>query len=166
MVGYRGLRLAGGKDQDAQLGPGMENVANAAPPPGRASCALPGSAERDDYSELRPGSPVHRSDFCVRLVVLALTIPLFALAAFTGLVDGLVRRDLRRFGAGRESSYLYHKARGTIIPLAIFPWTFYLALPISISPMLDICGSHQAVSLGISQIDRHASNQENSQESD
>ncbi|WP_416383712.1 TIGR03747 family integrating conjugative element membrane protein [Pseudomonas guariconensis] len=104
--------------------------------------------------------------FCVRLVVLALTIPLFALAAFTGLVDGLVRRDLRRFGSGRESSYLYHKARGTIIPLAIFPWTFYLALPISISPMLDICGSHQAVSLGISQIDRHASNQENSQESD
>lgn len=74
--------------------------------------------------------------FCVRLVVLALTIPLFAMAAFTGLVDGLVRRDLRKFGAGRESSYLYHKARGTIIPLAIFPWTFYLALPISISPML------------------------------
>ncbi len=58
------------------------------------------------------------------------------MAAFTGLVDGLARRDLRRFGVGRESSYLYRKARGTIIPLAIFPWTFYLALPISISAML------------------------------
>ncbi|MGA4817172.1 DUF4400 domain-containing protein [Pseudomonas aeruginosa] len=32
-------------------------------------------------------------------------------------VDGLVRRDLRRFGAGRESSYLYYKAHGSIIPL-------------------------------------------------
>lgn len=59
--------------------------------------------------------------FCVRLVVLLMTIPLFAMAALTGLVDGLVRRDLRKFGAGRESSYLYHKARGTIMPLAIFP---------------------------------------------
>ncbi|MEN1792781.1 TIGR03747 family integrating conjugative element membrane protein, partial [Pseudomonas aeruginosa] len=47
--------------------------------------------------------------FVVRLVILVMTIPLFLMAAFTGLVDGLVRRDLRKFGAGRESSYLYHK---------------------------------------------------------
>ena len=52
--------------------------------------------------------------FVVRLVILVMTIPLFLMAAFTGLVDGLVRRDLRKFGAGRESSYLYHKARGSI----------------------------------------------------
>ncbi len=58
--------------------------------------------------------------FCVRLVVLLMTIPLFAMAALTGLVDGLVRRHLRKFGTGRESSYLYHKARATIMPLAIF----------------------------------------------
>lgn len=74
--------------------------------------------------------------FCVRMVILTLTIPLFLLAAFTGAVDGLVRRDLRKFGSGRESSYLYHKARGTILPLAIFPWTAYLAIPVSISPLL------------------------------
>lgn len=86
--------------------------------------------------------------FCVRLVVLTMTVPLFAMAAFTGLVDGLVRRDLRKFGAGRESSYLYHKARSTIIPLAIFPWTLYLALPVSISPMLLLLPC--AVLLGVS----------------
>lgn len=86
--------------------------------------------------------------FCVRLVVLTMTVPLFAMAAFTGLVDGLVRRDLRKFGAGRESSYLYHKARATIIPLAIFPWTLYLALPVSISPMLLLLPC--AVLLGVS----------------
>jgi len=74
--------------------------------------------------------------FCVRLVILTLTIPLFLLAAFTGVVDGLVRRDLRKFGAGRESSYLHHKARGTILPLTIVPWTLYLAVPVSISPLL------------------------------
>ena len=35
--------------------------------------------------------------FVVRLIILTLALPLFALAAFTGLVDGLVRRDLRKF---------------------------------------------------------------------
>lgn len=89
--------------------------------------------------------------FCVRLVVLLMTIPLFAMAALTGLVDGLVRRDLRKFGAGRESSYLYHKARATIMPLAIFPWTLYLALPISISPMLVLlpCAALLGMSVSI-----------------
>lgn len=86
--------------------------------------------------------------FCVRMVILALTIPLFALAAFTGLVDGLVRRDLRKFGSGRESSYLYHKARGTIIPLTIVLWTVYLAIPISISPLLILLPC--ALLLGVS----------------
>ncbi|TVT81958.1 TIGR03747 family integrating conjugative element membrane protein [Pseudomonas sp. H3(2019)] len=86
--------------------------------------------------------------FCVRMVILTLTIPLFLLAAFTGLVDGLVRRDLRKFGSGRESSYLYHKARGTILPLTIVPWTVYLAIPISISPLLILLPC--ALLLGVS----------------
>lgn len=80
-------------------------------------------------------------NFCVRMVILTMTIPLFMLAAFTGLVDGLVQRDLRKFGSGRESSYLYHKARGTIIPLVIVPWTVYLATPFSISPLLILLPS-------------------------
>lgn len=86
--------------------------------------------------------------FCVRVVILTMTIPLFLLAGFTGLVDGLVRRDLRKFGSGRESSYLYHKARGTIIPLMIVPWTVYLAMPVSVSPLLILLPS--AVLLGMS----------------
>ncbi|WP_139272455.1 DUF4400 domain-containing protein, partial [Pseudomonas aeruginosa] len=28
------------------------------------------------------------------------------------------------------------KARGSIIPLAVVPWTLYLAIPISINPLL------------------------------
>lgn len=89
--------------------------------------------------------------FCVRMVILTLTIPLFAMAAFTGLVDGLVRRDLRKFGSGRESSYLYHKARATIVPLTIVPWTVYLAIPISISPLLILlpCAALLGVSVCI-----------------
>ncbi|AZF53199.1 putative membrane protein [Pseudomonas sp. R4-34-07] len=69
--------------------------------------------------------------FLLRLLVLAMTLPLFALAAFTGLVDGLVRRDLRRFCAKRESAFLYHRVRAAILPLAVLPWMTYLALPVS-----------------------------------
>lgn len=86
--------------------------------------------------------------FCVRMVILTLTVPLFLLAAFTGAVDGLVRRDLRKFGSGRESSYLYHKARGTMVPLAIVPWTLYLAIPVSVSPLLILLPC--ALLLGVS----------------
>src|SRR3546814_10688164 len=69
--------------------------------------------------------------FLVRLLVLCLTLPLFLMAAFVGLVDGLVRRDIRRFGAGRESGFIYHRARASLIPLAVLPWVTYLALPVS-----------------------------------
>jgi integrating conjugative element membrane protein (TIGR03747 family) len=50
-------------------------------------------------------------------------------------VDGLMRRDLRKFGAGRESSFVYHRAKRAVIPLLIVPWIIYLSLPFSISPM-------------------------------
>lgn len=73
--------------------------------------------------------------FLLRLLVLGLTLPLFALAALAGVVDGLVRRDLRRFSAGRESGFLYHRARATILPLAVLPWVTYLAFPVSAHPL-------------------------------
>lgn len=74
--------------------------------------------------------------FMLRLLVLTLTLPLFALAALVGLVDGLVRRDLRRFSAGRESGFIYHRARATIVPLVVLPWVIYLALPVTVPPLL------------------------------
>lgn len=74
--------------------------------------------------------------FLVRLLVLIMVLPLFITAAFTGFVDGLVRRDIRRFGAGRESGFLHHRAKATMMPLAVFPWVIYLALPVSVNPLL------------------------------
>lgn len=73
--------------------------------------------------------------FVVRLTILVLAIPLFLLAMFTGFVDGLMRRDLRKFGAGRESSFVYHRAKRAVIPLLIVPWVIYLSLPVSLNPM-------------------------------
>lgn len=74
--------------------------------------------------------------FLVRLLVLCLSLPLFATAAFVGLVDGLVRRDIRRFEAGRESGFIYHRAKACLMPLAVLPWVTYLALPVSVTPIL------------------------------
>ncbi|WP_434694940.1 TIGR03747 family integrating conjugative element membrane protein [Pseudomonas sp. Z1-14] len=73
--------------------------------------------------------------FTVRLAILILATPLFLLAMFTGFIDGLIRRDLRKFGAGRESSFVYHRAKRTLIPLLIMPWIIYLLLPITFNPM-------------------------------
>jgi len=79
--------------------------------------------------------------FLVRLLVLVLTLPLILTAAFVGLIDGLVRRDVRRFGAGRESGFIYHRAKASLMPLAVLPWVTYLALPISVHPLLILLPS-------------------------
>ena len=84
--------------------------------------------------------------FFVRLLVLGLTLPLFLMTAFVGFVDGLVRRDIRRFGAGRESGFIYHRAKASLMPLAVLPWVTYLVLPINVHPLLILLPS--AVLLG------------------
>lgn len=85
--------------------------------------------------------------FLVRLLVLVLTLPLFLLAAFVGLIDGMVRRDIRRMGAGRESGFIYHRAKASLMPLAVLPWIIYLAMPFSVSPLWMLLPS--AILLGV-----------------
>jgi len=72
--------------------------------------------------------------FLVRLSILLLSVPLFVLSILYGLSHGLMRRDLRRFGAGRESSFIYHRAKKLIIPLLVLPWIIYLSAPVTIYP--------------------------------
>lgn len=72
--------------------------------------------------------------FAVRVAILTLATPVFGLFALVALVDGLVRRDLRRWGGGRESSFVYHYAKKTAIPLVIITWVLYLSLPFSLHP--------------------------------
>lgn len=72
--------------------------------------------------------------FAVRLAILTLATPVFGLFAGVALVDGLVRRDLRRWGGGRESSFVYHYAKKAAFPLVVIAWVLYLALPFSLHP--------------------------------
>jgi len=72
--------------------------------------------------------------FAVRLAILTLAMPVFVLFSLVALVDGLVQRDLRRWGGGRESSFVYHWAKRSAMPLLVLSWVIYLALPVSLHP--------------------------------
>jgi integrating conjugative element membrane protein (TIGR03747 family) len=76
--------------------------------------------------------------FAVRLAVLVLSLPVFVLFGLVGLADGLVERDLRKWGGGRESSYVFHLAKGYLAPAIFLAWAIYLSLPVSVEPALII----------------------------
>jgi len=72
--------------------------------------------------------------FAVRVAILILAMPAFVLLGLVGLTDGLVQRDLRRWGGGRESAFVYHWAKLTLMPSLVLPWIIYLAMPFSVHP--------------------------------
>ncbi|EGI5705416.1 TIGR03747 family integrating conjugative element membrane protein [Salmonella enterica subsp. enterica serovar Chester] len=72
--------------------------------------------------------------FVVRVSILFLSVPLFVMAAVVAMVEGLSLRDLRRYGAGYESSFLYHHARGLIKPSLVCPVMAYLSWPVAVYP--------------------------------
>ena len=69
--------------------------------------------------------------FSVGLAVLALPMPVFVMFSLVAIVDGLVKRHLRRWGGGRESSFVYHWAKHSALPLLVLTWVVYLALPLA-----------------------------------
>lgn len=68
--------------------------------------------------------------FMQRLVLLAAMLPLLCLCAITGLTEGMVRRDLRRFGSGLESVFLHSYVIRSGSSVASTLWVFYLAQPL------------------------------------
>lgn len=72
--------------------------------------------------------------FGIRLAVAVLTMPIFILFGIAALIDGLVYRELRRYGGANESSFIYHKVKPWIKPAFITTWFIYLGAPFSIHP--------------------------------
>lgn len=72
--------------------------------------------------------------FLLRLAILLQALPLFALIIVVGLIDGLVRRDLRRFGAGHESGFVYHHARRMIGSSLAATGLVWLTVPVFLEP--------------------------------
>lgn len=72
--------------------------------------------------------------FFTRIAIILFSLPAFILSGIYGAADGLIERDLRRWGGGRESSNVYNIARKSIFPVFIFACVLYLSLPISVHP--------------------------------
>uniref|UniRef100_UPI000C0472EA TIGR03747 family integrating conjugative element membrane protein n=1 Tax=Xenorhabdus budapestensis TaxID=290110 RepID=UPI000C0472EA len=83
----------------------------------------------------------------IRLAILMLSVPLFVMVVLVALVDGLGRRDLRRYGAGYESSFVYHHAKRGIKPACIVPCVLYLSWPDVVYPTMILLPA--AIILGI-----------------
>ncbi len=74
--------------------------------------------------------------FCVRVVIILLSFPIFVLVGIGAMLDGLVQRDLRKFGGGNESAWLYHKVKRSLNHVIVMTLLAYLSFPISIHPNL------------------------------
>lgn len=74
--------------------------------------------------------------FMQRLIWLAAMLPLLCLCVLIGLTEGLVRRDLRRFGSGLESVFIHRYVIRSGSSVATTLWVFYLAQPLFIPAML------------------------------
>ena len=83
----------------------------------------------------------------VRVTILVLSIPLFILVLLVALTEGLGRRDIRRYGAGYESSFVYHHAKRMVKPAVYIPCMLYLSWPTAVYPNLLLLPA--AILLGI-----------------
>jgi integrating conjugative element membrane protein (TIGR03747 family) len=68
-------------------------------------------------------------DVLLRLSVALYALPAFVLACLIGALDGMVRRDLRRWGGGRESSFVYHHAKHYTVWALTGGFGLYLSWP-------------------------------------
>jgi integrating conjugative element membrane protein (TIGR03747 family) len=68
-------------------------------------------------------------DTALRLAIVVFALPAFVLACLLGAVDGMVRRDLRKWGGGRESSFVYHHAKAMTYLTLGGGFSLYLAWP-------------------------------------
>lgn len=72
--------------------------------------------------------------FACRLAVLTMAVPLFLLAATGAVSDGLVTWYLRRTGGGRESAFIYHRAKRVVASSILGLLFVYLVPPVPIDP--------------------------------
>ena len=70
----------------------------------------------------------------LRFTDLLFAFPLFVLLSLIALVDGLVRRDLRKWTGGRESSFIYHHAKTLTSWGLTGGLAMYLAWPFGLNP--------------------------------
>ena len=85
----------------------------------------------------------------VRVVILVLSVPLFVMVVLLAVVEGLGRRDLRRYGAAYESSFVYHHAKKSVRPAIYVPCIIYLSWPGAVYPNLLIWPAAMLLGLAV-----------------
>ena len=68
----------------------------------------------------------------VKILALTSALPLLVLCGLVGLSEGLVRRDLRRWSAGRESASVYHFGKRVLVAGAGWSCAVFLCLPVPV----------------------------------
>jgi integrating conjugative element membrane protein (TIGR03747 family) len=76
--------------------------------------------------------------FSMRLAALALSAPLIALVTLGAISDGLVGWYRRRTGGGRESGFVFHRAKWIAEHSVLILCFTYLALPVTFGPRIGI----------------------------
>ncbi|MCX8989999.1 DUF4400 domain-containing protein [Citrobacter portucalensis] len=74
--------------------------------------------------------------FMQRLIWLSAMLPLICLCVVIGLTEGLVQRDLRRFGSGLESVFFHRYVIRSGSSVSTTLWVCYLAQPLFLPAML------------------------------
>jgi len=85
--------------------------------------------------------------FCARLAVIVICLPLILLVMLGGLVDGLVNWYRRRTGGGRESGFIYHRAKRHTAHALQLLGIVYILPPVNVDPVWSL--SAYAVLSGI-----------------
>lgn len=70
----------------------------------------------------------------LRLGVLLVSLPLFLMAAIGGAIDGGAAWYLRRTSVGRESGFIYHRAKFALWFAMFSLWALYLVPPVALDP--------------------------------
>lgn len=68
-------------------------------------------------------------EVALRLSIAAYAMPAFVMACLMGVIDGLVRRDRRRWTGDRESSFVYHHSKRYTAWAVTGGFSLYLAWP-------------------------------------
>ena len=71
-------------------------------------------------------------NFSLRALSLCATLPIIALCCVVIGLDGWVRREVRKAGAGIESARIYHVAKRSIKPLCLWVSLLYLTIPVTV----------------------------------
>jgi len=72
--------------------------------------------------------------FFLKVSVMAFSFPVYFFCGFIGLTRGLVNRELRKWGGGRESSGQFHLWINMVPVGFVTSWLIYLSWPWTINP--------------------------------